>query len=149
MRKMCLFFLALSFLLFSCAVPLPRKQQDAGEMMKKLLCEFALGDGFLYSDARDAEYPLTDAVLARMFTDEGDTEDLFCVVSAAAWFSKRFSEQEILIFELCDRSHRERIVSLFQKRAKKKENAAVFSDGVFVYLICTDQNEAIRRYLQP
>ena len=35
-----------------------------------------------------------------------------------------------------------------QKRAKKKENAVVFADGVYVYLICTDQNEEISRYLQ-
>ena len=149
MRKFYLFLLALSLLFFSCAVPLPPERENAGETMRELLCTFPLGDGFVYSDARDAECPLTDAVLARMFPGEGDMEDLFCVESAAVWFSKRFSEQEIVIFELCDRSHRERIVSLMQKRAKKKENAVVFADGVFVYLICTDKNEAIRNYLQP
>ena len=52
-------------------------------------------------------------------------------------------------FEVCDLSHTEDITHLLQKRAKKKENAVVFADGVYVYLICTDQNEAISRYLKP
>jgi hypothetical protein len=71
------------------------------------------------------------------------------VVSAAVYFSKRFSEHEILIFKVCDLSHTEDITRLLQKRARKKENAVVIADGVYIYLICTDQNESIINYLKP
>ena len=148
MRKIFVVTLALSLLFFSCGVRSGRTAENAGEVMEALLSEFSPGDGFFYSDGANAEYPLTDAVLERMFPGDGDLEDLFCVTSAAVWFSKRFSEHEIIVFELCDRSHRERIVGLLEKRARKKENAVVFADGVYVYLICTDSNEAISRYLR-
>ena len=91
--------------------------------MSELLSEFTLEEGFVYESDLGAELPLTDSLLSRMFPDDGDTEDLFCVVSAAAYFSKRFSEHEILIFEVCDLSHTEDITRLLQKRARKKENA--------------------------
>ena len=136
--------------LTACGLSLPRvRTESASQIMSEILSEFALEDGFVYESDLEAELPLTDKLLARMFPDDGDTEDLVCVVSAAAYFSKRFSEHEILIFQVCDLSHTEDIEHLLRKRAKKKENAVVITDGVHVYLICTDQNEAISRYLKP
>ena len=136
--------------LTACGLSLPSgRTGSASQIMTELLSEFTLGEGFVYESELTAELPLTDSLLARMFPDDGDTEDLVCVISAAAYFSKRFSEHELLIFEVCDLSHTEDITHLLQKRAKKKENAVVFADGVYVYLICTDQNEAISRYLKP
>ena len=149
MKKLFLFPIALLILVSCTASPSSHQKGSAAEIMAALLSQVAQEDGFVYSSALDAALPLSDALLERMFPDTGDTADLECVVSAAVYFSKRFSEHEIVIFELCDRSHTEKIVRLLQKRAKKKENAVVFADGVYVYLICTDCNEAISRYLKP
>ena len=149
MKKFCLLALLLTFLFTSCGIPKPTRRESAPELMSALLEQFETGDGFVFESTREAEYPLSAALLSRMFPDDGDTADLFCVVSAAVYFSKRFCEHEIIIFELCDISHTEIILRLLQKRARKKENAIVFADGVYVYLICTDRNEEIRRYLQP
>ena len=150
MKKLWLFLLIVTCFLTACNLSLPRGQSEsASQIMSEILSEFALAEGFVYESDLEAELPLTDQLLARMFPDDGDTEDLCCVVSAAAYFSKRFSEHEILIFEVCDLSHTEDITRLLQKRAKKKENAVVIADGVYIYLICTDKNEAISRYLKP
>lgn len=148
MKKIVSFFLLLILTAASCTVPSTSRHGSAAEALTELLARFPQEDGFVYSSEREAPYPLTDAMLARMFPDEGDTADLFCVVSSAVFFSKRFSDHEITVFELCDVSHTDLIVRLLQKRAKKKENAVVFADGVYVYLISTDENEAISRYLQ-
>ena len=148
MKKFFLLALLLAFALSSCGTPKTARRGSASEILSEILENFEQGDGFVYTDETGAESPLTDAMLARMFPDDGDTADLFCVVSAAVYFSKRFSDREILVLEICDISHTELIVRLLQKRAKKKENAVVFADGVYVYLICTDQNEEISRYLQ-
>lgn len=150
MKKLWLFLLIFVCFLTACGISLPhRRTESASQLMSEILSEFELEEGFVYESDLEAELPLTDQLLARMFPDDGDTEDLVCVISAAAYFSKRFSEHELLIFEVCDLSHTEDITHLLQKRAKKKENAVVFADGVYVYLICTDQNEAISRYLKP
>ena len=125
------------------------KKREAEEILRDVLSCFQISDGYIYSTKPLAEYPLSDAVLARMFPERGDTDDLYCLHSAAVYFSKRFCEDEIIVFELCDISNRDKILTLLQKRARKKENAVVFSDGVYVYLICTDQNEEISRYLKP
>ena len=149
MKKLCL-LLTLACFLTSCSLSLPHgRSGSASQIMSELLSEFALAEGFVYESDLEAALPLTDQLLARMFPDDGDTEDLFCVVSAAAYFSKRFSEHEILIFEVCDLSHTGDITRLLQKRARKKENAVVIADGVYIYLICTDQNESIINYLKP
>ena len=148
MRKFCSLTLLFAFLLTACSVSeKTTRKGNAEKILYEILSEFEFTDGFIYGSTHESAFPLTDAMLARMFPDDGDTADLFCVKTAAIYFSKRFSEHEILIFELCDRSHTEDIVRLLQKRAKKKENAVVISDGVYVFLICSDQNEAISRYL--
>ena len=148
MKKFLLLTLLLIFTASSCGIPKTERRGNAAEILSEILAHFDQGDGFIYTSETGAESPLTDAMLARMFPDDGDTADLFCVVSAAVYFSKRFSDREILVLELCDISRTELIVRLLQKRAKKKENAVVFADGVYVYLICTDQNEEISRYLK-
>lgn len=150
MKKWIISALAFVFLLTACGVSVPKRRTgDAAQIMGEILSEFHPAEGFVYESRVGAALPLTDAVLARMFPDDGDTEDLFCLASAAVYFSKRFSEHEIVVFELCDRSHTEKIVRLLEKRARKKENAVVVADGVYVYLICTDQNEQISRFLKP
>ena len=150
MKKFILSALVCACLLSACGVSLSEgKRGSAREIMAELMQEFTFAEGYVYESGREAALPLSDAMLARMFPDDGDTADLFCVRSAAVYFSKRFSEHEIVIFELCDRLHTEDIERLLQKRAKKKKNAVVIADGVYVYLICTDQNEAISRYLRP
>lgn len=150
MRKFLIFLFLLLVVFSSCGQkPQHSKKGEAEEILTDVLSCFGITDGYVYSSRPLAEYPLTDALLARMFPERGDTEDLVCVYSAAVYFSKRFCEDEIIIFELCDISERDKIVSLLQKRANKKENAVVLSDGVYVYLICTDQNEEISRYLKP
>ena len=149
MKKFLLTAILLASLFPSCGSPRTAQKGCAAEIMSTILDRFETEDGFVFTSEREAEYPLTDAMLARLFPDEGDTADLFCTVSAAVYVSKRFCEHEIIIFELCDISHTETILRLFKKRARKKENAVVFADGVYVYLICTDQNEAISRYLKP
>ena len=149
MKKLCV-LLILTCFLTACGLSFPRARRgSASQIMSELLSEFTLAEGFVYGSDPGAELPLTDSLLARMFPDDGDTEDLFCVVSAAAYFSKRFSEHEILILEVSDLSHTEDITKLLQKRAKKKENAVVIADGVYIYLICTDRNESISDYLKP
>ena len=138
------------FISSSCGSDIPHsKKGDAEEILRDVLSYFQITDGYLYSTRPLSEYPLTDAILARMFPERGDTEDLICVYSVAVYFSRRFCEHEIIVFELCDISSRDKMIALLQKRAKKKENAVVLSDGVYVYLICTDWNEEISRYLKP
>lgn len=148
MRKFIIFLFLIGFLFISCTPSDPLKKGNAEEILRDVLNQFQMTDGTVYSRGLTAENPLTDSLLARMFPERGDTEDLCYVRSAAVYFSKRFSDEEILIFELHDISGREKIVALFQKRANKKENAVVLSDGVYVYLICTKQNEEIKRYLK-
>ena len=150
MKKLYPTLLILACFLTACGPSLPHgRTGSASQIMSDILSEFTLEEGFVYESDLTAELPLTDSLLARMFPDDGDTDDLFCVVSAAVYFSKRFSEHELLIFEVCDISHTEDIAHLLQKRAKKKGNAVVIADGVYVYLICTDRNEAISLYLKP
>lgn len=150
MRKFLIFLFILLFISSSCGSDIPHsKKRDAEEILRNVLSYFQITDGYLYSTRSLSKYPLTDAILARMFPERGDTEDLICVYSAAVYFSRRFCEHEIIVFELCDISSREKMIALLQKRAKKKENAVVLSDGVYVYLICTDRNEEISRYLKP
>ena len=149
MRKFIIFLFLVIFIFVSCdSGSQTLKKGDAEEILLDILNHFQIENGSVYSTGLSSENPLTDSLLARMFPDRGDTEDLFCVRSAAVYFSKRFSDGEILVFELYDISNRNKIISIFQKRAKKKENAVVLSDGVYIYLICTDRNEEISRYLK-
>ena len=137
------------FLFLSSCVPLKTERKgDAAEVLLDILTEFHMENGALYSKKEDAEYRLTDPLLARMFPDTGDMADFAYVTSAAVWFSRRFSENEIIVFKLCDLSHQRELLRLLAKRAEKKENAVAFANGIYVYLICTDQNAEIMRYLQ-
>lgn len=150
MRKFLIFLFLLLFVFSSCGQNISHsKKGDAEDVLADVLSYFGIEDGYIYSTRPLAENPLTDALLARMFPERGDTEDLICVYSAAVYFSRRFCEDEIIIFELCDISERDKIISLLKKRANKKENAVVFSDGVYIYLICSDRNEEISSYLKP
>ena len=150
MRKILVILFLIPFIFASCGPDMRHsKKGDAEEILRDVLSCFQITDGYVYSTKPLSEYPLSDALLARMFPERGDTDDLYCLRSAAVYFSRRFCEDEIVVFELCDISNRDKILALLQKRARKKENAVVFSDGVYVYLICTDRNEEISRYLKP
>jgi hypothetical protein len=145
-KYLCL-ILIFSVFLTSCSSLKTEGREDAQAVLEDIIRTFSIEEGSLYSDRMDASYPLTASMLERMFPDRGDTADLVYVVSSAVWFSRRFSEKEIIVFQICDLSHQRELLYLLAKRAKKKENAVVFANGIYLYLICTEQNEAIMRYL--
>ncbi len=146
-RKYLSLLLVFSVLLTSCAPVKTEKDQDAMTVLEDIVMQFQLEEGVLYCNHPDAEYPLSASMLERMFPERGDTADLVYVVSSAVWFSRRFSQKEIIVFQICDLSHQRELLYLLAKRAKKKENAVVFANGIYLYLICTEQNEEIMRYL--
>jgi hypothetical protein len=145
MRKILILFLTI--FLVSCAPSFAQKG-DATAILEDLLCHFQIREGILYSDRTDAEHPLSDALLARMFDDDGDMADFAYVTSVSVYFSRHFSEREILVLQISDLSHQTILKQLLQKRARKKENAVVFTNGIDLYLICTNRNEDIIRYLK-
>lgn len=147
-RKLWLVLIVLMFLLNSCRPFVSKPQGNAEEILQEIVSQFYLPDGVIYSKREDAEYLLTDSLLERMFPDTGDLADFYYVSSAAVWFSRRFSEGEIVVLELCDLSHQRELLRLLSKRTEKKENAVAFANGIYVYLICTDKNKEIMRYLQ-
>ncbi len=136
----------MSFLFVSCSVPFREENKRADVVLQGILSAFSISDGFLYHDGEDAEHPLTDAMLERMFAGE-KLDDLSYVRSMAVYFSRRYHARELLVFELYDMSRRGAVMKLLEKRARKKENAVIFANGVYVYLICTEQNGEIKNFL--
>ena len=134
--------------LVSCTASPWEDRGDAEQVLCGLLSRFELPAGVVYSGAQGAEYPLTDSLIERMFSDGYGVPAFQYVVSCAVYTSRHFTEHEIVVAKLCDRSHREEVMNLFRRRAEKKENAVVYADGVYVYLICTDRNEDIRKALR-
>ena len=137
----------LAFLLSGCG----HADSDTGDavtVLTALTAHFEMKSGVIYGDGENDEHILTDAMLDRMFSDGQGLPEFAYVVSRAAYFSRRFSEEEIVVLKLCDRSHRGELMTLLRRRAAKKENAVVYADGVYVYLICTDRNEEIVKYLK-
>ena len=135
MKRFLLILLGFSVLLVSCGTPVQEKG-DAYQVVEKIMTHFELADGVLYSDREDADYFLSDSMLDRMFSEGYGLPEFEYVVSCAAYFSRRFSEEEIVVLKLC------------RRRAEKKENAVVYADGVYVYLICTDINDKILAYIK-
>ncbi len=146
MKRCFIILLCLSFFVSSCSVPFREEAKRAEVKLQDILSAFSISDGFVYHNGEDAEHPLTDAMLERMFM-EARLDDLSYVCSMAVYFSRRYHAWEIIIFELYDMSHREAVMKLLEKRARKKENAVVFANGVYVYLICTEQNGEIKNFL--
>lgn len=108
---------------------------------------FGLDDaGVIYSDDENAGYVLTQSMLSSMFS--GNENKFRYAVSCAAYFSRRFSDGEIVVIQVSDRSRREEIYGMCLRRAAKKHNAIVYADGNFVYLICTDINSEIAGYIR-
>ncbi|MBQ8497868.1 MAG: hypothetical protein IJ489_10510 [Clostridia bacterium] len=147
-KKLMIVLLIFSLLFVSCVPQKKMQKGDAQTVLEDILVQFGLENGALYSEKNDAQYRLTDALLARMFNHTGDLADFAYVDSAAVWFSRRFNEKEIVVLRLCDLSHQRELLRLLTERAQKKENAVAFANGIYVYLICTDKNEEIMRYLQ-
>lgn len=147
MRKYCVLLLFIISMLSSCS-SFSEKDIDAEEKLVGVLDAFSMHEGVLYSTRDGAKYALSDSVQERMFFYGKDISSLTQVESAAAYFSRRFSEEEIVVLKLFDLSYREEVMALCKLRASKKENAIVFCDGVYVYLVCTKQNEEIRRFLK-
>ncbi len=135
-------------LIFSSCAAFSEEDADAQEKLERVLEAFSIGDGVLYSTREDAEYILSDAMTERMFFYGKDISSLAEVESAAAYFSRRFSDEEIVVLKLFDLSYRNEVEALCKLRASKKENAIVFCDGVYIYLICTGKNEEIHNYLK-
>lgn len=147
-KKFMSLILIFSVFLTACLPVQTDRDDDALTVLDDIVTQFQLEEGMIYSNRLDAEYPLTASMLERMFPERGDTADLVYVASSAVWFSRRFSEKEIIVFQICDLSHQRELLALLAKRAKKKENAVVFANGIYLYLICTDRNDAIMRYLE-
>ena len=120
----------------------PSQHKSAEMLLHEIMEEFSIEDGYVYSDEMGAAQPLTDVMLERIFFG-AMLDDLRYAKSVAVYFSRRFSEQEIVIIQLYDIAHRKTIMALLNKRAEKKENAIVSSQGNYVYLICTDKNSDI------
>ena len=147
MRKLWVFILICSAFFTSCSSVLQEKA-SANEKLLQILEAFPLESGVIYSTEEGAEYELSDAMAERMFFWEHDISALSRVESAAVYVSRHFSAQEIAVLKLFDLSCREEVMALLELRAAKKENAIVFHDGVYVYLICTEDNAAIKRFLK-
>ncbi len=87
-------------------------------------------------------------MIARMFEGCGELSVFAHVDAMAVYCSRRFSPCEITVMKLSDRSHRDEAVRLCRARAAKKKNAAVYADGVYVYLLCTEKNAEILDFLR-
>ncbi len=139
MKQVCLLLLILALILCGC-----HKVQNKGsapEILDEVLGEVPLSEGYVY--VRDGtQKTLTDAMLARLFPD-ARLDDLCYVKSMALYLSGRFCEDEILILELYDPSHGEALLALLKKRSEKKENAVLYADGVYLYLISGEKNKEI------
>ncbi len=143
MKRMTVLLLTALMLFSSCSRTETRCARD---ILEEILTEFPQEDGFLYSDPAEDGLFLTDAMCERLFFD-ANLSDFRYVRSMACYFSRRYGEGEILILELYDLSHRDAVTALLSRRAEKKENAVLFTNGVYLYLICTKQNEAIKAFL--
>ena len=144
-RFVCCFLMILAFF-SSCGVS-SFESSSSEELLRDIMICFQTEDGHLYSRDEKARYPLTDAMLDRMFFG-ASLEDLRYVESMAVYFSGRFCDHEIVVVELFDMSHRKTIASLLTKRAELKEHATVYAQGNYVFLICTEQNEEILDIIQ-
>lgn len=144
MRKLWILVLLLVCMLTSCIGS--DAHGSAKEAVESVLMHFHITDGVVYGDS-DEQYRLSDSMLSLMF--DGDSLPEFeYVESCAAYFSRRFSQHELVVLRLYDMSHREELAALCKRRAEKKENAVVFYDGVYVYLICMENNGEIVSYLK-
>ena len=148
MKIRILFLLVIAVLVSSCTPTWTAEQGDAEEVLEEILNRFEFSDGVVYSDRNDADFVLSDAMIERMFSDGYGVPAFEYVVSCAAYLSRRYSDHEIVVIKLCDKSHREEMMQVCRRRAAKKENAVVYADGVYVYLICTDRNEEILDYIK-
>lgn len=146
LRKWMIVGLLLTAFLTACAPSFAAKE-SASEKLSAVMSAFDLAQGTVYSTDADAVYLFTDAMAERMFFFGRDISALSHAESTAVYVSRRFSGEEIVVMKLCDPSCRDEVERLFLLRAQKKKNAIVFHDGVYVYLICTDKNEDIRRFL--
>ncbi len=139
MKRMLLLLVAL-FVFSSCGKV--ARETRSPETLVTLICErFSLADGYAYT-----EKTIEDAMLSRMFSGMR-TEDLCYVRRMGIYLAKGFSREEVIIFELYDKAHGDAVKRLLAYRAEQKENAVLFQNGVYLYLICTNQNQEIKAYL--
>ena len=146
LKKLLCFTLIIICIFSSCLPSLSKETRNADEILEAVLAEYGIEDGYCYSTRKDAKHPLTDTFLERMFFGARRSV-LRYVDSMAVYCSRRYNEREIIVIELYDVSHQKAVMALLLERAEKKENAVVFSNGVYLYLLCTERNEEIREYL--
>ncbi len=132
---------------FVSCIPARQESRSAYAILQELLSVFPMGDGYCYGTASDAKETLTDEMVTRLFLDMR-AEDLRYVEEMAIYLTKSFREGEIIVMKLFDPSHAKAVMSLLKRRAEKKENAALLQNGVYLYLICTDRNDAIISHLK-
>ena len=133
--------------LFTSCAPVFSVDDSAAEKLYAVLAEFSLTEGAVYSTEEKEDYPFTDAMAERMFFWGRDISALSHAQSTAVYVSRRFSSEEIVVVKLRDRSYRDEVEALFLIRADKKKNAIVFCDGVYVYLVCAENRDEIKRFL--
>ena len=120
--------------------------ESAGEKMRKITDGFSLSErGTLYLRGEDGERELTDELLSRLFADGGNITAFENAKTCAVFLFRDFYGGEIDIIELCDVSHQPEMLSVMQRRAKKKPGAVVFSKGRYVFLVCCENAEEIKR----
>ena len=146
MRKFLSLWLLCAVLFTSCT-PAFSADDSAAEKLYAVLAEFSLTEGAVYSTEENEDYPFTDAMAERMFFWGRDISALSHAQSTAVYVSRRFSSEEIVVVKLRDRSYRDEVEALFLIRAEKKKNAIVFCDGVYVYLVCAENRDEIKRFL--
>ncbi len=146
MRKFCALLILCAVFLTSCA-PVFSADESAAEKLYAVLAEFSLTEGAVYSTEDNEDYLFTDAMAERMFFWGRDISSLSHAHSMAVYVSRRFSSEEIVVAKLYDLSHRDEVEALFLIRAEKKKNAIVFCDGVYVYLVCAENRDEIKRFL--
>lgn len=146
LRKFCALLILCAVFFTSCS-PIFSADDSAVEKLYTVLTEFSLTEGAVYSTEENEDYFFTDAMAERMFFWGRDISALSHAESTAVYVSRRFSSEEIVVAKLHDLSHRDEVETLFLSRAEKKKNAIVFCDGVYVYLVCAENRDEIKRFL--
>ena len=120
----------------------------AADKLENIVCEFDLeGVGSIYT-SEDEENTLSGEMLSSLFALGGNVSSFKHVVSCAAFFKRDFYGGEIIVFEMTDVSRTEEIISMFRRRAKKKENAEVVCRGNYIYLICLENAKEISAFVK-
>ena len=135
-----------AFIMCSCV-----KEKSALGIVEEVYTRFSFKYGAVYSD----EYGKWDAYC---FTEDmkkavfGENAEKYTYIKGVSGYFSRdmVSGAEFIAVELCDRSHRAEVMALLYRRAAKKldNDARVFCEGNFVFLVCGSKTEEIISYVR-